>query len=139
MNYKTFLTCNKYIHFTKAKERSILTGNADRERKKYCLVSCIAFSIVISTTEYWTLLVFLERCFMLSGVKISKQTIESLKICTALYVSPHVNHLRTSRSSSNHRVCLLCVCLCVCASLARVSAKRWAEAVSGIFFFFSFL
>lgn len=34
------LTCNKYIHFTKAKVRSILTGNA--EGKKYCLVFCIA-------------------------------------------------------------------------------------------------
>lgn len=34
MNYKTFLTCNKYIHFTKAKERSILTGNAEKEREK---------------------------------------------------------------------------------------------------------
>lgn len=50
MNYKTFLTCNKYIHFTKAKVRSILTRK--REREKYCLVSCIAFSFVMSTMEY---------------------------------------------------------------------------------------
>lgn len=63
MNYKTFLTCNKYIHFTKAK-RKINIDRKCREREKkillgfmYCFQYCdINHRIVDVAGVSWTLL-----------------------------------------------------------------------------------
>lgn len=94
-------------------------------------------------------------CTVTEDPWISKHVIESLKICAALYTSPCVIHLLTSRWSSSHhnrahhpRVyfrtrcsqasAYVCVCVSLCNSLAGVSEMRWVEAVSEITLFLFF-
>lgn len=146
------MTCNKYIHFTKAKVRSILTGNA--KEKKYCLVWWIAqfwyinHSILGAADVFWTLLRAVTE-----GPWISKHVIESLKIYAALYMSPCVNHLQTPNwfSSCHNRVhqprvysrtrCLYAsACVCVCFPLQQFgrrfrNASGWSRQWDHSFFF----
>lgn len=147
MNYKTFLTCNKYIHFTKAKVRSILTGNAEEIKNTVLVLGIAPFcDINHGTLDAADAFFNAASCRVTQAPRRSKHVIASLKTRAALCMSPlrepplnatlifiaPQSGSSASRLFRNQMFVCVCVCMCVplCYSLAGVSQTHWVEAVS---------